>query len=104
MIFWKRSFGKVTPISHSHNAFHLVIFANNPKNWVLFVIYNSQNLNVQKVLWNHLSAISLLDLPWLLVGDFNAILNSNERRGGNFNHFISHNQFLDLGVFGPAFT
>ncbi|KAJ0972346.1 hypothetical protein J5N97_020305 [Dioscorea zingiberensis] len=56
----------------------------------------------------------MLNIPWILVGDFNAILNSTEHRGGTFDHysiksrhfndFVSRNQLFDLGYQGSPYT
>lgn len=69
---------------------------------------------MQKEVWRSLSSLSSLNLPWFVAGDFNAILSSNEHRGGSFHYyaakfngfkdFLSRNQLLDLGFLGPSFT
>ncbi|KAJ0981340.1 hypothetical protein J5N97_009595 [Dioscorea zingiberensis] len=111
---WKQRVGLVTPIAYSLFSLHLILSSEKPEEWILSVVYNSQNIHCQKVLWRDLSAISSLRLPWILMGDFNAILNSEEHRGGCFNHysikakhfadFVSNNQLFDLGFFGTPYT
>ncbi|KAJ0987975.1 hypothetical protein J5N97_006331 [Dioscorea zingiberensis] len=111
---WKYGVGKVTPIAQSRYALHLILSTDKPRHWVLSVIYNSQNVQYQKVLWRDLSHMSSLSLPWVLVGDFNAILSIEEHRGGRFDRyavksklfseFMSVNHLLDLGFYGTAFT
>lgn len=61
-------------------AIHLIITSNN-RTWVLSIIYNSYILSEQKLLWHSLHGFSLLNTPWLLTWDFNAITNSEEHRG-----------------------
>lgn len=66
-----------------------------------------------KLLFHDLFAISLLNLPWILSSDFNAILNSDEYRSGNvdhysiksknFNEFISKTNSL-IWAFGPTYA
>ncbi|KAJ0972477.1 hypothetical protein J5N97_020436 [Dioscorea zingiberensis] len=61
-----------------------------------------------------LSIFSSFQLPWILAGDFNAILNTDEHRGGCFDHyslkskffnqFISDNHLFDLGFIGSPYT
>ncbi|KAJ0971107.1 hypothetical protein J5N97_019066 [Dioscorea zingiberensis] len=112
---WNPRVGQVTPIAFSRFSLHLVISTTaKPKEWVFSIVYNSQNIYLQKFLWHELSAISTLNLPWIISGDFNAILNSEEHRGGSFsnysvkakhfNDFINSNHLFDLGFFGPSFT
>ncbi|KAJ0967159.1 hypothetical protein J5N97_024076 [Dioscorea zingiberensis] len=111
---WKQRVGMVTPIATSRFALHLIISSKNPKQWLLSVIYNAQNIQFQKGLWMELEIFSSFDLPWILLGDFNAILTSEEHRGGRFdnyspksrlfNEFINDNHLFDLGFIGSPFT
>ncbi|KAJ0967671.1 hypothetical protein J5N97_024588 [Dioscorea zingiberensis] len=111
---WKQGVGLVTPIANSRFSLHLVLTTERPKEWILSVVYNAQSVHLQKNLWHDLNSISSLNLPWILMGDFNAILNSEEHRGGCFDHyaakakhftdFISSNQLFDLGFYGTPYT
>ena len=77
-------------------------------------MYDDVCLATHKHTWNNLSPIALPDLPWLLVGDFNTILNPTKHKGDNFNYyalkakyfnyFISRDHFSDLGFYGPGST
>ncbi|KAJ0967195.1 hypothetical protein J5N97_024112 [Dioscorea zingiberensis] len=111
---WNKRVGQVTPIAQSQFALHLIISSELPKEWIFTTIYNSQSSHIQRDLWHDLTVLSSLNLPWILTGDFNAILSSEEHRGGPFDHyslksrhfndFISHNHLFDLGFFGTPFT
>ena len=55
----------------------------------------------------------MVDLPWLMVGDFNEILSNNEKEGGNIRPQRCMQQFRDclfdcnledLGFIGDKFT
>ncbi|KAI9113377.1 hypothetical protein K1719_015902 [Acacia pycnantha] len=77
-------------------------------------VYGSPNQQFSKVLWQDLNLIaSSISSPWVLAGDFNAILSHEERKGGSlrrahgcklFNKFIHSNGLMDLGFQGPKFT
>ncbi|XP_039120543.1 uncharacterized protein LOC120256952 [Dioscorea cayenensis subsp. rotundata] len=64
--------------------------------------------------WNELSKISFINLPWLIIGDFNSILFPNEHKGGRFSHysrkarffrsFVDSNNLFDLNFSGAQFT
>ncbi|KAJ0976534.1 hypothetical protein J5N97_012008 [Dioscorea zingiberensis] len=114
IILWKKGVGRVTPIASSRFSLHLVLSTDKPKHWVVTVIYNAQSLIMQNRVWKELSLMASLDLPWILVGDFNAILSNEEHRGGGFDHylakskafndFINDNELHDLGFHGSPFT
>lgn len=58
--------------------------------------------------------MTLLNLPWVLIGDFNAIIGVSECKGGSyhyysrkanrFSNFIMHNHLLDVNFNGPNYT
>lgn len=72
IIPWRSSASIITPLAVSRLSLHLVISIHF-NSWVLIVVYNNYLINKQKSLWNEFVGISLLDLPWLLTGDFNEI-------------------------------
>lgn len=71
-------------------------------------------MNDQKALWNTLSGITSTSLPWLMAGDFNAILYDLDFKGrysrsyslksSFFKNFVNKNNLLDLGFVGSRFT
>lgn len=114
IVLWDKFLGYVTPIAVSRRDLHLVISTNNSFNWVLSVIYNSTRLNSQRALWLELSRMSSIGLPWLILGDFNSIINRSEHHGGSFRHysrkatvfydFIDSNNLFYLNFSGFQFT
>lgn len=78
------------------------------------MIYNSNKLASQCALWVELSRISILGLPWLIIGDLNTIVCHNEHRGGSFRYylrkasalsdFIDRKNLFDLNISGCRFT
>ncbi|XP_030934127.1 uncharacterized protein LOC115959733 [Quercus lobata] len=67
-----------------------------------------------KLLWNNFASIAPLhELPWLLLGDFNELLSSGDKLGGNplnlrrvqlFKDCLDTYGMVDLGFHGPRFT
>lgn len=86
-----------------------MISSELPKNWILSIVYNGQRVGAHRKLRRELSGISILNLPWLIMGDFNAICSASEHKG-SFSHyedeancflnFIASNLLLDLGYVG----
>nr|TKS04410.1 hypothetical protein D5086_0000141350 [Populus alba] len=78
-------------------------------------IYNHNTPAERTLLWNHLSHESSLNagLPWLVMGDFNAILHTDDRVGGDmqwyrhqddFRHCIRQSELIQIPYTGPRFT
>lgn len=51
---------------------------------IVSVFYNSTHFHSQCSLWHELSRISSINIPWLIIGDFNAITTRDEHKGGYF--------------------
>ncbi|KAJ0960379.1 hypothetical protein J5N97_001796 [Dioscorea zingiberensis] len=111
---WKQRVGMVTPLATTKLCLHLIISSENPREWVLSVVYNAQSIQIQRSLWHNLEIFSSFQIPWVLAGDFNAIRNTEEHRGGGFDHystksrlfngFVNENCLLDLGFIGSPYT
>ncbi|KAL4296172.1 hypothetical protein GQ457_12G018930 [Hibiscus cannabinus] len=85
------------------------------RNWIQFTaVYASPNGSKRKFLWDQLASLDPGEaIPWILGGDFNVILDGEERvgcsdsvSGGSrrFGEFIQSNGLVDLGFQGPPFT
>lgn len=69
---------------------------------------------MQWALWKELSCLSSLHIPYLIIGDFNAICSDSEHKGCSFtyyacksvffNDFIAKNSPLDFKFVGANFT
>ena len=66
------------------------------------------------MLWGNLANVaSLHQLPWLMLGDYNELLSSHDKLGGNplnprrvqlFKEYLDACGMVDLGFHGPKFT
>lgn len=104
----------VTPLVKSRYVLHLVV--TNAKNefWIISTVYNSSRIKAQYSVWHELSGMASINLPWILIGDFNAITSLNEFQGGSqiyyrrkdhvFSDFIISNNLLDVNFIGSNFT
>ncbi|XP_020271932.1 uncharacterized protein LOC109847098 [Asparagus officinalis] len=84
-------------------------------NCIISSVYGYNHADARKLLWNELSQIqqNLGNLPWLLCGDFNAMISDDEKLGGtalteadtyDFNQFIDTCQLSHLKTIGCFFT
>ncbi|XP_039145509.1 uncharacterized protein LOC120282722 [Dioscorea cayenensis subsp. rotundata] len=114
IIIWNKNIGVVTPLVSSRYALHLVVTASNSNSWILSTIYNSNVIHNQRLLWKELSGMNSLNLPWVIMGDFNSIISKEEHRGGSnyyysrkasvFAEFIASNNLLDVNFVGSSYT
>ncbi|XP_019462952.1 PREDICTED: uncharacterized protein LOC109361876 [Lupinus angustifolius] len=83
------------------------------KEWIFSAIYASSSSRDCELLWDYLLSFhSSVQLPWLLLGDFNEVFLSSEVRGDFFNHSHAHRfsqvlercGLMDIGAIGSQFT
>jgi len=91
-------------------------FKNNNVGFCLANVYAPCDSIGHQVLWDALSGLVQLhsEAAWCVLGDFNVVRSSGERRGRSevnnsvdfaaFNLFIDHNFFIDLPLCGRNFT
>ena len=78
------------------------------------IVYGSPQSKFRTELWNHLYGISsTIRGPWIVAGDFNAMLNKDEKIGGVKNNLTGCKKFcswmrdcsmIDMGFLGSRFT
>ncbi|KAG8366750.1 hypothetical protein BUALT_Bualt16G0000100 [Buddleja alternifolia] len=76
-------------------------------------VYAKCSRSLRRPLWNEIIEMSHTNDPWLVGGDFNTILASNERSGGedpivgsmeDFGNTLADSRLLDAGFEGEPFT
>ncbi|KAH7835169.1 hypothetical protein Vadar_023516 [Vaccinium darrowii] len=87
---------------------------SNSTPFILSAIYACPDLDIRKELWENLCVLAdNHNEPWLMMGDFNVILFSNEKFGGRpinwsrasrFKDCIDYCGMVDLGFSGSRFT
>ncbi|XP_075670458.1 uncharacterized protein LOC142640275 [Castanea sativa] len=82
--------------------------------WRLTTFYGNPNTSLKANSWHLLQSLSTVsDLPWVVIGDFNEIMNAKEKEGGasqppqqmaQFNSAIDFRRLKELEFVGPLFT
>lgn len=82
--------------------------------WIIFAIYASPRIVECSCLWSNLSVVAkLYKLSWVMLGDFNEVLSSNDKFGGNpicisqalrFKECLDDCGMMDLGFCGLRYT
>ncbi|XP_020262542.1 uncharacterized protein LOC109838519 [Asparagus officinalis] len=92
-----------------------VLLTHNPSNWTFTFtsVYAPIDREDKAVCWWELSRLrQIFEGPWVICGDFNATLSSEERNGrkgsikdiNSFKSFVSSNYLIDLPLSGRSFT
>lgn len=106
---------EISSLSSTEQEIHALVKVNfSSFSWLISAIYASPKYSGRRLLWNNLAlAASLHNLPWVMLGDFNEILSSNEKFGGllvnvsralKFKCSLDTCGMLDLGFHGPKLT
>ena len=114
-LLWNSDTVEVTQLAKTEQEIHVVVkvCASNLI-WLLSSFYASPRLEERKLLWGNLANVaSLHQLPWLMLGDYNELLSSHDKLGGNplnprrvqlFKECLDACGMVDLGFHGPKFT
>ncbi|XP_038985573.1 uncharacterized protein LOC120111755 [Phoenix dactylifera] len=92
----------------------MVISEGSGGSWVLSAVYASTDFRERRILWDEASQLISQGYPMLMAGDFNCIVDPQEKRGGRpftferkvmeFQDFLTSNGLIDLGFSGSKFT
>lgn len=83
-LIWDSNRISVDLLPHGQQALHLLVKVySNPKfaefSWLLSGVYASTTLENRLLLWEDIKTIpSNFNAPWVLIGDFNEVINTNE--------------------------
>ena len=114
LCIWEASIFKKDNVTISDNFITIygTWLPSNTK--ILFVtVYAPQQVSVKRILWDYISTIvGRWNGESIVIGDFNEVRTSDERRGSCFNpygakyfdRFISYSGLVDIALDGYAFT
>ncbi|CAL2271911.1 unnamed protein product [Prunus armeniaca] len=111
-LMWDDSRVKVEILGTHDQAISACISWPDKPPWIFTAIYAKPCGVKRTKLWEYLSFVGgCHNLPWLLAGDFNDMLNSGDKLGGNlinrlkgFKTWFDQHAMCDLGFSGPKFT
>ncbi|KAF7816694.1 reverse transcriptase [Senna tora] len=82
-LLWDDAQIKLRVIEDTFQEIHALVEVNGSPFAILSFVYGSPSRDRRKILWANLVNLSSLhNLPWLVGGDFNEILSSDEKWGG----------------------
>ncbi|RYQ87684.1 hypothetical protein Ahy_B09g095213 [Arachis hypogaea] len=80
---WDSSVWTVDILEHDKQYIHLRVSGagNFSSPWIITAVYGSPQRTTKKILWSSIKTFaSNVNLPWCLLGDFNALLHNHEKR------------------------
>lgn len=82
-VLWKENL-RVNVIAVSDQVVHYYCSKKGANHSILFTtVYASPNTSKHKLLWDYIASLRpQVSISWILEGDFNAIISSDERKGG----------------------
>ncbi|XP_062113344.1 uncharacterized protein LOC133824476 [Humulus lupulus] len=114
LVLWRRSFVNVQVLLVHQQFVHcLVKFSGLQQDLVITFVYGFSLLAERLDMWRGLSSLSILNLPWLVVGDFNSVFDFDDRVGGreiganelvDSTAWLAHSHLAKLKCVGSNFT
>lgn len=103
---------KLTVISSSHNWIFCKVVMLNETSFFLSCVYGPRKVHDREILWDHLHVINPSDEPWLLLGDFNQILEAKDKlskcntsKGTQaFNNLLMDKGLFEINTLGGWYT
>ena len=113
-IMWNRDDISINVLKKHQQFIHAEIAISNNDPWFLTAVYACPQENGRKELWQELKTIAMtMQKCWMIMGDFNEIAESSEKKGGApvdmakcraFSARINDCNLIDLGFIGSRFT
>uniref|UniRef100_A0A803PRF0 Uncharacterized protein n=1 Tax=Cannabis sativa TaxID=3483 RepID=A0A803PRF0_CANSA len=99
MLIWIDKFLKVKVLLEDRQFVHCNSkMAGYKGNFYLTAVYGSNNLNERKDLWSKLVGFGHLNKSWIILGDFNVMIDYNDRCGGR-QVKVTKFKMLKIGLF-----
>jgi len=84
-VLWNNNNCHASVLTKDNRVIHMLVHdPGNAKNIIVTGIYRPTQTHEKDAFWNYLVQMnSVIDLPWLLVGDFNELESLTDKRGGS---------------------
>ena len=114
-LLWNADQVEVSNLTSNEQEIHAIVKVNSSNlSWLFSAIYASPRFRERCLLWNNLSNVAQAhNLLWIIGGDFNELLSSDEKFSGRpiipsrallFKECLDDCNMADLGFQGPRFT
>lgn len=113
-LLWNCSQVAVEEVSMMDQMLNVIVRKPTGTVWLLSALYASPQVVNRMELWAYLNQLgTIVNIPWLLIGDTNQPLTRNDKFGGRpinrniadqFQTVLDICNFVDLGFTGPKYT
>ncbi|XP_060965493.1 uncharacterized protein LOC133034425 [Cannabis sativa] len=114
LLIWKQTFSRVIVIEENIQYVHCYVkLASHIEAFCVTFVYGMNGIEDRKMLWKGLANLRFPVKPWILLGDFNSLINYGDRGGGtpvsraeveDFNNWLSLGLVDSLKRQGSYFT
>uniref|UniRef100_A0A803Q184 Reverse transcriptase domain-containing protein n=1 Tax=Cannabis sativa TaxID=3483 RepID=A0A803Q184_CANSA len=98
LVMWRKSFVRVIVIAESSQLVHCYVkMTGVVADFCVTFVYGFNSIETRKSLWEEMRNLKFPVKPWLVVGDFNAVFELDDRIGGNsitLNDIVDSNNWL----------
>ena len=114
-LLWVTDAVDITILSSTEQEIHASVkVCQSSLSWIISAVYASPRFREHHLLWKNLCEVAALhSMPWIIFGDFNECLSSEDKLGGQpvsmfrtqrFKECLDSCNMIDLGFHGPKFT
>lgn len=111
---WDTADIKIRVLSHTAQVLNIAILERDTPSSLISLIYASPQGSMREKFYHYVEDMaSYVNLPWLLVGDFNQVIRQEDKRGGRpvggvevdrLKQMVESCNLIELEFGGPRFT
>ncbi|XP_062103512.1 uncharacterized protein LOC133814586 [Humulus lupulus] len=101
LVIWNAKMVQLEVLQESDQLLHCQDRLHNQNFFCITFVYGSNNLEMRRCLWMDLEHLSWPCKAWMVLGDFNAVFNPNDRMGSRpitLKEMEDARKWLDLGL------
>lgn len=113
-ILWSNACVQLEVLSINDQFVNVLIHRHLRDIWFLTTVYASPEAHYRSELWRYVERLgNIVSILWLMLGDFNQVLHSDEKKSGTpmhprkiqaFHNMIMNFALVDMGYSGSPFT
>ncbi|XP_027082559.1 uncharacterized protein [Coffea arabica] len=113
-VLWNKHKWAVEVITRNRQVIHMLVKRVRGEEWMLSAVYASPDPPTRRSLWEYFSNIDKsINFPWMVVGDFNEVISSEEKQGGrplgrasqsSLAQILLQGGLMDMDCSGPSLT